>query len=496
MSFISIYLISDSKLAQFFIDVPDKRKVHSIAISRIGGFCIIIGFFLTIITLLIFKSSVFSFWLNESVGKSIILSAAVILILGFFDDTTIFEVSPYQKIAVQFILAAIIVLVFGLYISKVTFLGRIYNLGYFGPILTIIWIAGVMNAFNIVDGIDGLLGSLTLISLVFATGLFLFVGADRYMIITIPLIAVILAFLKYNYSPATIFAGDSGSLFFGAIAAIISVKVGVVASEKIETISVFYIVALPVIEVFISMIRRYAYGSKEEKSTKEKIKMMMMPDNRHMHHRLVNKGYSHERTLFFLGSISILFALCSVIINISSNYIVKILIISYSIYVFVRVLDYLDFGKKAMFKNKIKNVGIEKYIFVFTDNNCFDKSLYLAASDKYCIEKFTTIYKESKKKNIESFIIYNDKDDFIERDIHKIHEIRELFNTAIFFISSADNLKKYYKIFKSEKKVYLVQKPIDVAMLIHNIDKISYFGNNLENVSFNNEYQHVQKEIR
>ena len=342
MSFISIYLIGDSRLLHFFVDVPDKRKVHSINIPRIGGFCVIIGFFLAILTLLIFNSSIFSFWLSDSVGKSIIFSAAIILILGFFDDTILFKVNAYQKIIVQFCLAITIVFVFNLYIEKFNFFGRIYDFGVFGPVLTIIWIVGVMNAFNIIDGIDGLMGSLVLISLVFSTGLFLFTGHQEYVIITIPMIALVLAFLKYNYSPAVIFAGDSGSLFFGMVAAILSVKVGAIEVQRIETISVFYIVALPVIEVFVSMIRRYYYGSKEEKSTKEKIQMMMMPDNRHMHHRLVNKGYSHERVLFFMVSLSVLFSLCSIIINISSNYLLKLVVILYSVYVVFHILNYLN----------------------------------------------------------------------------------------------------------------------------------------------------------
>ena len=92
------------------------------------------------------------------------------------------------------------------------------------------------------------------------------------------------------------------------------------------------------------------------------------------------------------------------------------------------------------------------------------------------MEKFTVIFNEAKKKNIESFIIYNDKDDFIERDIHKIYEIRQLFNTVIFFISSAQNIEKYSKILKSEKNVYLIQRPVDITMLIHNINNISYSG--------------------
>ena len=493
MSFISIYLISDSGLAKFFVDVPNKRKVHSISIPRIGGFCIIIGFFLTIFTMLIFKSSVFSFWLNDSVGKSIILSAVMILFMGFFDDTTFLKISAYQKIIFQFCLAIAIVLVFGLYISKFNFLGKVYDLGIFGQILTIIWIVGVMNAFNIIDGIDGLMGSLVLVSIIFSTSLFLLAGHQDYIIIAIPVIAMILAFLKYNYSPAVIFAGDSGSLFFGAIVAIFSVKVGMIESQKIETFSVFYVVALPVTEVFISMIRRYSYGSKEEKSTKEKIKMIVMPDNRHMHHRLINKGYSHERVLFFLVSLSVLFALCSIIINITSSYIIKISVILYSIYVVICVLNYLDYGKRKL-KNKTKHPVVEKYIFIFSDNSYFEKSMRSAALDGYCVEKFMTIYEEDKKKNIESFVIYNDSDDFIERDIHKIHEIRQFFNNVIFFISSAKNINEYSKILKSEKNVCLVQKPVDITMLIHNIDKISYFGEaGLKDISFNEILQDFRK---
>ena len=475
--FVSIYLIGDSKLSQYFIDAPDKRKVHSIDIPRIGGFCVLIGFFLTIFALIILKSTVFSFWLEDSVGKSIILSAAIIFIIGFFDDTTLFEVGSMQKMVVQFVIAVAIVFGFGLYVSELNFFGRIYNLGYLGEILTVIWIVGVMNAFNIIDGIDGLLGGLVLVSLTFATILFLLVGGvnQNYMIITISMIAVVFAFLKYNYSPAVIFAGDSGSLFFGAVAAILSVKIGTFANIGIESFSVFYIVALPVIEVLVSMIRRYYYGDKEYKTVKEKLKQMLIPDNRHMHHRLINKGYSHERVMTFLIFLSFLFALCSVILSLSTNSTVKIITILYSIFVFVCVIDYLGYLKRSLKKNNGKS-GVKRYILISSGSEYFEKSVYSAANENYRVEKFEKINEEQKKKNVESFIIYNDNDDSARRDIEKISEIRKLFNSAIFFISSKETLSKYSHVLKNEKNVYFVEKPVDITMLIHNIDKISYSG--------------------
>jgi len=475
--FVLIYLIGDSKFSEYFIDVPDKRKVHSIHIPRVGGFCILIGFFLTIFVLIILKSAMFSFWLEDSVGKSIILSAAIIFIIGFLDDTTFFEVGAMQKMLVQFVVGAAVVFGFGLYVSELNFFGRIYELGYLGEILTIIWIVGVMNAFNIIDGVDGLLSGLVLVSLTVATILFLLVGGanQNYIIITIPMIAIVFAFLKYNYSPAVIFAGDSGSLFFGAIAAILSVKIGTFANMGIESFSVFYIVALPVIEVLVSMVRRYYHGGKEYRSVKEKLKQMLIPDNRHMHHRLINKGYNHERTMTFLIFLSFLFALCSIILSLSANSAVKIGTILYSVFVLVRIVDYLGY-LKGFSKEKNRKSDIERYIFVSSGNEYFEKSVYSAANDNYRVEKFEKINEEQKNKNVESFVIYNENDDFAKQDIEKISEIRKLFNSAIFFVSSKETLSKCSHILENEKNIYFIEKPVDITMLIHNIDKFSFSG--------------------
>ena len=494
--FISIYLISGSGLARFFADLPDKRKVNAISIPRIGGFSVIIGFLITIIGLFLFNSAVLSFWLGDPVGQSIILAAVVIFIIGFFDDTTFFEVSAAQKLAVQFALAFAIVFGFNLYIGEFSFLGRVHDLGIMGKFLTIVWIVGVMNAFNIIDGIDGLMGSLTLVSLAVATIIFLFVGGgtqQEYILITIPLIAVILAFLRYNYSPAVIFAGDSGSLFFGAVAAILSVKIGTYADHGVETLSVFYIVALPVVEVFISIIRRYAYGSEEHKSMREKIKMTMMPDNRHMHHRLINKGYSHERVLFFLSLVATSFALCAILLILTQNPVVKTFAVLYSIFIILRVIDYLGYSKGFLKVHEKKN-HVEKYIFIYSQNEFFDEAIISASEGNYIIEKFETIFDDYKKKNIESFVIYNERNHHLERDIEKIYEIRRTFNTAIFFVSSAKNLRAHSYILKNEKNIYFVEKPCDITMLIHNIDKISYSGEIHESISYSKNLEEKVKE--
>jgi hypothetical protein len=146
------------------------------------------------------------------------------------------------------------------------------------------------------------------------------------------------------------------------------------------------------------------------------------------------------------------------LITFSENYFVRIIVILYSIFVLFRVLDYLDYGK-GFFKIKFKKNSVDKYLFIFGNNEYFEESIVSASDENYLIEKFETVYDDYKKKNIEGFIIYNEKDNFIERDINKIYEIRRLFNTAVFFISTAENLKKYSYILKREKNIYFVEEP-------------------------------------
>jgi hypothetical protein len=125
---------------------------------------------------------------------------------------------------------------------------------------------------------------------------------------------------------------------------------------------------------------------------------------------------------------------------------------------------------------------IEKYIFIFTDNKCFEESVLSAVENDCVVEKFETVLDEHRKKHIESFIIYNENDNFIDRDINKIYEIREKFLAPIFFISKGENLNKYYYVIEKEKNIYFVEKPCDITMLVHNIEKISYSGEVAENI--------------
>ncbi|ERP31931.1 glycosyltransferase family 4 protein [Chitinivibrio alkaliphilus] len=301
-----VYLMYRSNLKHFFVDIPDKRKIHQLLIPRIGGFAFIISFFISLGVVAFFSritdGNVLLYMRESAIFAPLVAGSAIIFFIGFLDDSTFINVGVGAKFSVQLLVALVSVYGYDMYIDTLYFLGSSLELGYLGPVISVLWIIGVTNSFNIIDGIDGLSASLSLLSICIASTILFFAGDPTILWVTIPVCAVIMGFLFHNYPPARIFAGDSGSLFFGFIAALYSIQVANMYhnGKGVETFAAFLVVGLPVLEVFVSMIRRFWYGLNENRGLKHSFKKVVSPDNLHMHHRLIFRGLTHEQALRFL----------------------------------------------------------------------------------------------------------------------------------------------------------------------------------------------------
>lgn len=274
------------------MDVPkDDRRMHHNPIPRMGGLAIFLGF---LISVLIFQKLQLS-----SELQGILLGAVIILILGVLDDIMTLRALP--KFLVQ-IVAAVIVVIYGCRIDH--FLGWALPDWLSYP-LSVIWIVAITNAINFIDGLDGLAAGVSAISagtmLIVAL---LLVPDPTAMVCAILLAALVgacVGFIPYNFNPATIFMGDTGSTFLGFMLASISIF-GLFKTYAVISFAVpFLVLGLPIFDICFAVIRRVAHGQSP-----------MHADRGHVHHRLIDMGFSQKQAVAISYLLSAILGLSAV----------------------------------------------------------------------------------------------------------------------------------------------------------------------------------------
>ncbi len=254
------------------IDEPNSRSVHRVSIPRGAGIAFTSA---ALSALLLFHTT---FWTHH---LPILLSMFLILAVGILDDRH--DTSPRFKFFV-IALATLVLWDDGMLIDKVgPYFGVEIRFGFLAIPFTFFALAGFTNAMNLIDGLDGLAGSLGGLIL----GSFLFLGWKYHDTILIELSTVflvgLLTFLLFNWHPAAIFMGDSGSLTLGFLISILSIR----ALEYLPSVSVLYLGAVPILDTLIAMFRRKAHG-----------RSAVAPDRCHLHHLLLHRNGSVPRTVF------------------------------------------------------------------------------------------------------------------------------------------------------------------------------------------------------
>jgi UDP-GlcNAc:undecaprenyl-phosphate GlcNAc-1-phosphate transferase len=310
-----------------FVDIPDDyRKHHGRPIPRLGGPAIFLAFFAPIFGLLLFRElSQVSRGLLVNYSRMLILGigATVVLACGVLDDK--FGLKPLVKLAWEIAVGTF------MYLSGFTIgiistpLGGALNLGIFALPITVLWFVGCMNAVNLLDGLDGL-----------ASGVAVFVGATLFltslhfqnsfgMFTMACLIGAALGFLLFNFPPAKIFLGDSGSLLLGFLIAALSL---LGASRKAEAAVALLIpivaLGLPILDTLLAILRRWY-----------KRLPFSTPDRQHIHHRLVSMGYSPRKAVLTLYLICVGLAVVALIITFARNEIILMMMAAMLITSFV-----------------------------------------------------------------------------------------------------------------------------------------------------------------
>lgn len=294
------------------VDVPkDERRMRKKSMPKLGGLAVIAGFLVSTIYLLSVMSiegSIDLFGEEEYFKKiiGILFGIIIIGITGIIDDTK--TLKPYQKLIGQF-LAAIVVVMFGVKIDQID-MPALSTLGLSSNVLaiiTVIWIVGITNAINLIDGLDGLSSGISLISCISLLIIFALNGSPVFSVVLVAsLIGALSGFLPFNFSPAKTFIGDTGSNFLGYILSIISI-LGVAKTYTAVVIALpILVLGLPILDVLCAIVRRVAKN--------KSFKSIFKADKGHLHHKLVQRGFSQKQAVLILYAISAAFGMFAIIL--------------------------------------------------------------------------------------------------------------------------------------------------------------------------------------
>lgn len=315
-------LVPICKFVAFKFNIVDRpseeRKIHQEAKPYLGGVAVFLGAFGAYLIYLGGEVTVsdISFWL---------LGGALVLI-GAVDDK--FGMRAIHKLALQFAIAFATSLTIPGF-SSLTFAGLTINFTIMqAAIIQSVWIVAMINAFNLIDGLDGLSSGLGVISLSFLWIVMQVSGILVGEIYVVIMIASLLGFLFYNFYPATIFLGDAGSMFIGYYIGVISINQ--FKSFTLTTTGILILVAfIPLLDILLAMIRRKANNQR-----------IFSPDALHFHHRLLRHGLSHQKAVLVMYLIMTFYATASTIFAIGPGSWIKITWVVVIIFTWL-VIEYL-----------------------------------------------------------------------------------------------------------------------------------------------------------
>lgn len=270
------------------VDVPDLRKVHKKIMPRSGGLSVFLTFFLSYIFLELFFNP-----FTEPKMVHLLICCFAIFLLGLMDDR--FNLSAKLKFSVQLVVGIYFsIFVSAIEILPIPFLETPIELGLFSIPFTVFWLAGITNAFNLIDGLDGLSGGIATISSFTFFLVSLTLGNTLVAFLSLIMAGTLLGFLCFNSHPAKLFLGDCGSLFVGFTMAALSVlemkQVAVIS--MVTPILIFFI---PISDTLYAIVRRIL-----------KKQPIFSPDKNHFHHCLLNSGFNQKQTVWIIYGICII----------------------------------------------------------------------------------------------------------------------------------------------------------------------------------------------
>jgi len=317
-------------------DLPDERKVHVRQVPRTGGVAIVLAFLAPIVGIGLTEAGIGEeIYRNSPYVFGMIVGGLMIMGVGLADDLR--GLGAKRKLLLQ-ILAATVAYAAGFRIDAVSLpLGDLLDMGIFSYVVTVIWIVGIVNAMNLIDGLDGLAAGIGLFVLILNVVQGWYYGSVLVCMLSASLAGAIVGFLFYNFNPASIFMGDSGSMLIGYVLALGAINSGQKSSTTVALLTPIVAMGVPIMDTMFSMVRRFL----ERRS-------MFSPDRGHIHHRLLEMGLTHRRVVLVLYGFSVLLVLAASLLQFGRKWQVgfALLTLVAVLFAFARIVGFADYVRR------------------------------------------------------------------------------------------------------------------------------------------------------
>jgi UDP-GlcNAc:undecaprenyl-phosphate/decaprenyl-phosphate GlcNAc-1-phosphate transferase len=308
-----------------------SRKIHGRPIPRLGGIAIVFAFYAPLVGLMLFQTAVGELFLKERdhvIG--LFVGGLGIGLLGLYDDLR--GAGAGRKFLVQFLVAGLLYYLGFRIEALANPLGDPIILGWTSAPFTLLWIVGVINALNLIDGLDGLAGGVALFAVITTFLISIQRGHPLMTLFSSALAGAIVGFLFYNFNPASIFMGDTGSMFLGFVLASTAIQTNQKSSTAFAILIPAITLGLPIVDTLLAIARRAIRG-----------RPLFQADKEHIHHRLLAAGLSHRQTVLVLYGFCLILGAAALILTYAGSVQSALMLIALAVvsFVFLRTLGYM-----------------------------------------------------------------------------------------------------------------------------------------------------------
>lgn len=311
----SVPLVRKLALAVEALDHPGERKQHETPVPRLGGVAIAAGLAVG------GGGAVLSQWvplsaeITRTAAVALALATAMVFLVGLVDDLV--GVSAWKKLLVE-VAAATLLVETGWAVPAISIPGGGYvELGMLGPVVAVLWLVGVTNAVNLLDGLDGLAGGVVAIMAASLLVYSLLLGNRGTVFLMAAIVGACAGFLRHNWEPARIFMGDSGSLTLGFLLAAMSLHSSIKAPAAVAILVPLLVLGLPVIDTLLVMVMRFL--DRPKGPVTGRFLRMFHADRNHLHHLMLHYGGSRRRVVLGIYSTVLAFCCLAILVAVTRN---------------------------------------------------------------------------------------------------------------------------------------------------------------------------------